>query len=305
MLQRGVLSRPQAISLGLTDSAIAARLRSGRWQRLHPGVYATFSGEVARYAMLWAAVLRAGPAAALSHQTAAELHGLTNAQAPVIHVLVPSGKPVDRISGVALHYSRRVDEARHPALLPPRTRIEEAVLDLAAAAISLDSALGWLFLACGSRRTTPARISTAMLTRRRMRWRAELSEALKLAANGVHSLLEFRYVNHVERPHGLPPARRQHAVRRQGGRQYQDIDYESYGVVVELDGQAAHPAALRWRDIRRDNANAAEGQVTLRYGWADVTEHPCVVAGEVGATLRQRGWAGALHRCGRACMLPA
>jgi hypothetical protein len=46
--QRGVLSRAQALDVGLTDKAIAVRLRSGRWQRLHTGVYATFSGEPSR-----------------------------------------------------------------------------------------------------------------------------------------------------------------------------------------------------------------------------------------------------------------
>jgi len=196
-----------------------------------------------------------------------------------------------------LHYSRRVGEARHPALLPPRTRIEETVLDLAAAAGSLDSALSWMLRACAGRRTTPGKIGAAMLLRSRMRWRTELSEVLGLAADGVHSLLEFRYVNRVERPHGLPPGRRQRVVRRAGRRQYQDVDYEPYELVVELDGQAAHPEGLRWNDIRRDNANAAEGQLTLRYGWADVTERSCAVAAEVGATLARRGWAGALRRC--------
>jgi hypothetical protein len=46
-----------------------------RWRRLHPGVYAAFSGQPGRDPVLWAAVLRAGPRAILSHETAAELHG--------------------------------------------------------------------------------------------------------------------------------------------------------------------------------------------------------------------------------------
>ncbi len=250
--------------MGLTDSAITARLRHGHWQRLHLGVYATFSGDPGRLAWLWAAVLRAGPTAVLSHHTAAELHGLTVQPAPVIHVTVRSGNRVAAIDGVSLHYSQRAPEARHPVLLPPRTRIEETVLDLAAAS-SLDSALSWTLRACGSRRTTPDKISAAMLVRSRVRWRSELSEVLGLAADGVHSLLEYRYVNQVE---------------------------------------AAHPESLRWTDIRRDNANAAAGQVTLRYGWADVTQRPCHVAAEVGGALARRGWAGAPRRCGRTCKLP-
>jgi len=73
--QRGVLTRAQALDAGLTDKAIAVRLHNGRWQRLHTGVYAAFSGEPPRDAQLWAAVLRVGPAAALSHHTAANSMG--------------------------------------------------------------------------------------------------------------------------------------------------------------------------------------------------------------------------------------
>ena len=92
-----------------------------------------------------------------------------------------------------------------------------------------------------------------------MRWRTELTAALGLGADGVHSLLEFRYVHRVERPHGLPVATRQFQVTRAGQHQYHDVTYQPYGVVVELDGRVAHPVELRWRDIRRDNASNVEG----------------------------------------------
>jgi hypothetical protein len=36
------------------------RVRSGRWQRLHRGVYVAFSGDPARETVLWAALLRPG-----------------------------------------------------------------------------------------------------------------------------------------------------------------------------------------------------------------------------------------------------
>jgi hypothetical protein len=303
--QSGVLTRAQALSDGMTRKQIEVRLSSGRWQRLHPGVYATFTGDLRRSARLWGAVLRAGDQAVLSHHTAAELHGLMATPATAIHVMVPSGQLVAPIQGVTLHYSCRVAEARHPVRTPPQTRVEETVLDLAGGTASLDEALGWIFRACGSRKTTPERIAAAMAGRARMRWRTELVAALGLGADGVHSLLEFRYVSRVERPHGLPAATRQYRVTRSGQRQYQDVTYQAYGVVVELDGRVAHPVELRWRDIRRDNASTAVGQATLRYGWADVTQRPCLAAAEVGAALSGRGWDGRLRRCGRACQLPA
>ncbi len=301
--QHGVLSRAQALSAGMTDKAIVARLRSGRWQRLQRGVYATFSGPPARPALIWAAALRGGPEAVLSHQTAAELSGLLAPPQPLIHLTVPNAAPIDRIPGVVVHYSRRLAQARQPVLEPARTRIEETVLDLSQAASALDAALSWIFLACGSRKTTAERIATAMALRPRVRWRADLAMALDAARQGAHSLLEFRYLNRVERPHGLPAGTRQHLVRRGGRRQYQDVLYETLGVVVELDGRAAHPEQLRLRDLRRDNANVAAGQVTLRYTWADVTQRPCGVAAEVGAALSQRGWTGVTRRCGRRCAL--
>jgi hypothetical protein len=302
--QRGVLTRAQALDGGMTDKAIAVRLHNGRWRSLQLGVYAAFNGEPPRPSLIWAAVLRGGPDAVLSHQTAAELSGLTAAPESLIHVTVPSGARVARIPGVVLHYSGRLGRARHPVLEPARTRIEETVLDLGQAAGAVDGALGWIFLACGSRKTTAQRIAVAMALRPRMRWRTDLAMALDVAREGVHSLLEFRYLNRVERPHGLPAGTRQSPVRRGMRRQYQDVLYEAFGVVVELDGRAAHPEEFRLRDVRRDNANVAAGQVTLRYTWADVTQRPCAVTDEVSAALMRRGWRGPARRCGRHCTLP-
>ena len=302
--QDGVLTRAQVLGAGMTYKAVVVRLRTGRWQRLQRGVYAAFSGEPSRSALIWAAVLRGGPDAVLSHQTAAELSGLLASPEGLVHLTVPSAAPVDRIPGVVLHYSGRLAQARHPVLEPARTRIEETVLDLGQAARAVDGALGWIFLACSSRKTTAERIAAAMALRPRLRWRADLATALDAASDGAHSLLEFRYLNRVERPHGLPAGTRQHLVRRGGRRQYQDVLYEACRVVVELDGRAAHPEEFRLRDVRRDNANVAAGQVTLRYTWADVTQWPCAVAAEVSAALIRRGWSGAPRRCGRHCALP-
>ena len=161
--------------------------------------------------------------------------------------------------------------------------------------------IGWILHTCGTRRTTPERLRQAMAARRRLRWRRELSAALGDAQSGVHSVLEHAYLHFVERLHGLPAGVRQWRVIVQGVPSYQDVRYERYRLVVELDGRAAHPEPQRWRDIHRDNANAAEGCVTLRYSWSDVTQRPCEVAAEVGRVLRSRGWTGQPRPCGPEC----
>src|SRR5215472_1530256 len=133
--------------------------------------------------------------------------------------------------------------------------------------------------------TTPELLGHALAARARMRWRGWITAALQDAADGVHSPLERQYVHGVERAHGLPPARRQARRRHGSGNRYLDNLYEEYGLCVELDGSAAHPAEGRWRDTRRDNVNLVQGARTLRYGWPDVTEHRCRTAAEIAAVL--------------------
>lgn len=89
-IQSGVISRRQAIEFGLSPDSIDWLIRAERWRSLQRGVYSVFTGDPSRAAMLWAAVHRAGPDAVLSHQTAAELFGLTDAQRSLIHVTIPA-----------------------------------------------------------------------------------------------------------------------------------------------------------------------------------------------------------------------
>jgi len=307
--QHGIIARWQAAEAGLSMTMVDQWLRLHRWQRLYSGVYASFTGEPGRTAVLWAAVLRAGPGALLSHWTAAELDLLTEAGA-AIHVTIPAAQRIripavecpPLLPAIIVHRSARAAEARHPARVPPRTRVEETAIDLTQVAFSLEEAMSWLIRACGRRLTTPPLLDAAMAARPRLRWRSELSTALADISDGVHSALELRYVRHVERPHGLPRAVRQAASKVAGRSRYLDNHYQEFGVAVELDGQVAHPAEARWRDIHRDNASATLGLLTLRYGWADVTTHPCQVAAQIGEVLRLRGWTGRLRACAPACI---
>jgi hypothetical protein len=119
------------------------------------------------------------------------------------------------------------------------------------------------------------------------------------AGEGALSLLEYRYVHGVERPHGLPAARRQARLRHRTGNRYLDNLYDQFGVCTELDGTAAHPADEQWRDKRRDNANTVLGIVTLRFGLLDLGDRSCQTAADVAAVLRWRGWKGDTRPCSR------
>jgi hypothetical protein len=302
--QCDVISRQQAFEVGFTAKAIEWRLRSGAWQRLQPGIYATFTGELPREARLWAAILRAGPGAVLSYESAAEIHGLIDKPVRQIHISVPAERRPGqsaKIRGVTIHRARRLVPQWQPPWQLPRTTIEDTVLDLIAAARTFDDAYGWISRAVGRQLTSPQSLGKALAARSRMRWRVWITAALEDAADGVHSPLERHYVHGVERAHGLPQAQRQAKRRVGSGTRYLDNAYAKYGVCVELDGIAAHPAENRWQDTRRDNANLVAGTRTLRYGWPDATQHRCRTAIEIAAALRRQGWKGTLRPCSPTC----
>jgi hypothetical protein len=300
-VQADAIARRQGTGAGIAPHTMRNRARSGRWQRLQRGVYAIFSGEPTRETVLWAALLRAGPGAVLSHQTAAERHGLVDEPSQMITITVPASRTPARVKipGILIHRSDAVLRTRHPAMLPPCTRVEDTVLDLIQAAPSFDDAYAWICKAIGRRRTTADRIRQAMDARKKMRWRREVMLALGDAGDGALSVLEYRYVRRVERPHGLPAARRQARIRQRTGNRYLDNLYEPYGVCVELDGTAAHPADEQWRDKRRDNANTLQDLLTLRFGFRDLDEHRCETAAAVATLLSRRGWPGSPRPCVR------
>jgi len=223
-----MLTREQLRSSGVTDAAIKANVRAGRWQRLWPGIYATFTGTLPRNGRLWAVVLRAGVGAVLSHETAAELCGLTDRPAPAVHVSVPHQRRPPRTPGIVVHRTNTLELARHPSRLPPQTRVEHTVIDLTQTSRTLEDAMSWIARAIGARLTTVPRLAEVLRQRPRVRWRTELTATLDDVVVGCHSLIELDYPRNVERAHGLPVADRQASVIVSGfaGRS---------GVVIRID----------------------------------------------------------------------
>ena len=309
--QRGIVDRGQTRQAGLSEKALRHRLAAGKWRRLQRGVYATFTGEAPREARLWAAVRRAGPGAMVSHETAAEVHGLVALASPSakIHVTVPwRRRPAQHkpIRGVVVH---RSDQSRPEALPPwelPRTRIEDTVLDLIGASRSFSHAYTWVSRATSRRLATTAMLREAMKARSRIRWRAWLRDALAEAADGVFSPLELRYARDVERAHGLPAAQRQARMEIDGKIHFKDNLYAEFDLCVEVDGPAFHQHEQAEQDRRRDNLNLArDGVQTFRFGPVEVTELACQSAAMVGAALSRNGWAGTPRRCRRSgCTIP-
>jgi len=123
--QAGVVSRRQLIALGLSPAQARTELDTGRWQSLHVGVYATFTGPVPPLAALWAALLRAGPGAVAGPRSSLWLSGLLDRPPSPFDIDIPATRRVELGDGVTMLVRRHsdLDRVRHPVASPPRLRI--------------------------------------------------------------------------------------------------------------------------------------------------------------------------------------
>jgi hypothetical protein len=305
--QSGVVSRRQVLSAGFDDAFIEKQLRNRVWSRVYAGVYVSRTGPLTWEQRAWAAVLFYAPAA-LCHQSALVTTDswATIGPATPVHVAIEHPRKCVKVDGVRLH--RLVDLERRVLwnMSPPRLRVEEAVLDVCADSRTRTAALAVASDACQQRRTTAARLLTALSMRRRIRFGGWLHDALQDVAEGALSVLENTYLRRVERAHGLPRARRQLSARTEDGPAHRDVEYEDFELVVELDGRIGHEAiADRWDDMERDLLVAVEEKLSIRVGWRQAEERPCVTADRLAKVLQQRGWDGEPVSCGPTCVVKA
>ena len=125
--QGGLVSRQQLIDLGLTRAQAAANVDNGRWQRVHPGVYATFTGPIDASQQVWAALLHAGPGSAACCSTALWLCGVLDRTPDPLHISIPEARRVRPLTNVRMHRCRALNRPVppiHPVATPPRIRVE-------------------------------------------------------------------------------------------------------------------------------------------------------------------------------------
>jgi hypothetical protein len=302
--QSGVLSRAQALSHGMSVDQIRSRLASGVWCATElEGVYLTFTGPTSDLARCWVALLYAGDGAVLCRDSAAWSWRLRDVLESPIHVLLqPSRRVLSKMPLVAIHYSIHHALRCHPAHNPPVTRLEDTVLDSVDFAERPAEVIDVVTRACQRRLTNPARLSANAKTRKKLGHRELFTDVMCEVMTGVQSALERIYFRDVERAHGLPRGERNAAEGEAGRRRYRDVRYRKHGLVVELDGRAAHPVELRDRDDLRDNEVVeVEGTATLRYGWTAVSDRTCETAAQVSRLLHRGGWPGPARPCRPGC----
>ncbi len=272
-----MVARSQLLELGLSTATISEWVAKGRLHRIHPRVYAVGHPALDLRGRMIAALLYAGPGAALSHQTAGFHYQLLPTQPKLIHVRTPRDRRSR--SEVAVHTTRELQRVRHNGL--PVTTVESTLLDLAATLSFGD--LRRALAEADFRRVLDVAAIRAELGRGK-RGAAALRQALSLHSPELaktRSELECRFLELCERQRVPPPEINQ----RVAGVEV-DALWRDQQLIVELDGvQGHHSPAQIHRDHRRDLRLRQAGYAVRRYSWEQVTSEGAAVAADLRQVL--------------------
>lgn len=252
-----------------------------------PKVYRVASVPVTLRQRQLAAVLWAGPGAALCNSTAAQAFGLLDGSLSHIEV-VTQRRPIAR-PGFVAHRRRELPKTDlHYLGVLPVVAARRTLLDLCASAtksqaeIALDAALRLKLVSFEELRAmlgyaTKHRLAGAALFREMLSVRGE-EEAMS------ESELESAFTR-VMRRAALPSPIRQVIVDWDECHRL-DFVFPDHGLIVEVDGRKWHASRQRFAiDRRRDNAATLRGMRVLRLTWEDVTTDEPYVVDTVGRAL--------------------
>lgn len=276
--QAGVISREQARDVGLSQDAVDRRVRSGQWERLHPGVYLSADREHTDQAALRAALLWAGPDATAYGVSAAWWHGLWPTLPTTVEITVPRRRRAGRRRGVRV---RRRDLPDVDVVGIRDLWVTTEPLTVLEAAVTLGP-------------DGPAMLDRAL--QRRVRFESVLQAHHRnlgrygsAAASKLLVVAADRAASHAERLlvrllHGAGITGWQLGYALHG--YVIDLAFPSHRVAVEVDGWAWHRSVERFRrDHWRQNAIVNGGWTLLRFSWHDLDGCPDKVVFEIRTAL--------------------
>ncbi|MBC7373613.1 MAG: hypothetical protein H7323_06445 [Frankiales bacterium] len=287
--QDGVLGRRQLYAADFTRWQLQARLRGKRWQRTGRQTVCVTTGPLTQAATRWVAVLETGPRAALDGITALQAAGVKGLTDTEVHVIAPKSCTPLKPRGVVVHESRRF---REPEILTDGVRrVRPAVAAVHAALWAVTNRQAGLFLVMPvqQRIVTAEQLREALSAVRRAPRRRLLLQLVEDVADGVHSLNELDVCRALRR-RGLPEPTRQILVRLPTGRFYLDLEWDQWGVHLEIDGLQHEDADAQLHDVLRDLDVATTGRTTIRLPILAFRLDEQAVLDRLEALLRSRGW---------------
>ncbi len=278
--QDGVLTLAHAKRAGLSQAAVARRVRSGRWRRFVPGVYFVNDRPFTDAARVRIAVWSYGGQAAASGMAAAWWHGLTRFAPDVVEVTVPRNSHGRCRDGCRV---RRRNLKSADIVEVRGLRVTELALTVVEASV---------------RPRRNVKLMDAALQRRvdlNSLWRAHLRNKGRYGSPAARLLLQAADDGARSQAERLL-VRLLNAAKVTGWKAnypvagyHVDVGFPKQKVALEVDGFAFHSDTEDFHHDRiRQNAIALAGWQVLRFTWLDLTEYPDRVLAEIRHAISAR-----------------
>jgi very-short-patch-repair endonuclease len=269
--QYGLVTVEQVRAAGWTETDLARRLAERSWARVRRGVYRSAAAPATWRQRALAACLGPGGAVAVSHRSAAFLHGLVPARPSVIEVVIPYGTSSSGLAKtVKAHRSRNGPRGDDIVVVEciPTTTLGRTVEDLARCGLtgedddypSVPELVDRAMIRCRSdlaRRRLVADLEGRCGQGRRgsSALRAALEPWSAPAGGGAdpQSVLEAQVLREIVLGN-LPRPQLQYQLDLPAGRVYLDFAWPDRRVALEVDGYEFHSGRRAFdRDRHRGN----------------------------------------------------
>ena len=288
--QYGLIGRFQLLESGVSESKVTHRVRTGHLQRVLRGVYRVAGAQETWQAELMAAQLYCGPGSALSHRSAARLHGLLRLP-PLVEVCTPRRRRArDLPESWTVHTSivfPKADLIRVGGLTC--TTVERTLIDLGA--VVSRRRVGHAVEEAVRSGKTDLDLLGFVHQRRRGRGRrgaGVLADVLEnmATADMTESPLERDFLELMSFA-GVPQPKTQQVVEHDGMFVARvDALWPDERVVVEIDGHSYHSTRdQRTSDSSRQNRLTALGYTVLRFTSDQLSDSGPEVVSTVKRTL--------------------
>ena len=268
-----MLSIAELRACGLTDNAVATRVRRGWLHRTHPGVYAVGHAGLTLRGRFLAAVKACGGGAALSYFAAAALWELVPWDDSRLPDVTIPGTSLRRIRGINVHRTRLpVSPIRFdgiPVTSPARTLID------------LSSVLPFKSLRRAVREAQARkRVHLHELAHARS---AALKRILATGVTPTRSELEDAVLDLILRG-GLTKPQINVTLHLDGIPTTPDFRWPDQHLVIEADGRAWHDHRLaREDDAERQARLEAHGERVVRVTWRQAIAQPAQTLARIKA----------------------
>jgi hypothetical protein len=289
--QRQLIRRDQLPAAGVSLDTVRWRIRSRRWQRVLPGLYAAFPGALDANQRLTAALLHAGDESQVTGAAALRWHGFRYVpRTELVHVLVPHTVRRSSAGFVVVQRTTRLD---------PMSRIRgglrvcsvvRAVADAARASADLTEVRACVAEAVQGRRTTPAELFAELDGGPTPR-SALLRSALAEIAAGARSAPEAELRAALAESDVLPVIHWNPRLVAADGTRMPTPDgwIVEVGIALEMDSREYHLTPAGWEQtMRRHNLFARHGALVLHFTPAELRRDPSAVRAAVESAYVER-----------------